>query len=258
MLADRRTRRVAPDLVESSPTTANPNVFGTQGLERAFRRFDAVRAIRHHSDKNRAVGQVVVRKVGSVVPIPETGDEPREQAGGTTANHPLQERQEWTRSQEPGNSRRHEGRQRRARSARPILMRRFRHAAAEINLTPLVDVMLTVLVLFMITAPAALEGPDVRLPSVSSPEVPIEHTKVVVTIRSDGRVFYSNRDITSNVRNELARDPRLLRGRRLYVKGDRDASFASVSRVLSAARSVGITGMNLVVDPELLNPRSQQ
>lgn len=135
-------------------------------------------------------------------------------------------------------------------------MRRFRHASAEINLTPLVDVMLTVLVLFMITAPAALEGPEVRLPHVSSPDVPVEHARVVVTIRSDGRIFYANRDITSNVRSELARDPRLLRERRLYVRGDRDASFASVSRVLSAARSVGISGMNLVVDPELLHPEA--
>ena len=135
-------------------------------------------------------------------------------------------------------------------------MRRFRHAAAEINLTPLVDVMLTVLVLFMITAPAALEGPDVRLPHVSSPEVPVEHSKVVVTIRRDGRVFCANRDITSNVRSELARDPLLLRERRLYVKGDRDASYAAVSRVLSAARSAGIASMNLVVDPELLPPEA--
>lgn len=130
-------------------------------------------------------------------------------------------------------------------------MRRLSTTSPDINLAPLVDVMLTVLVLFMITAPEALDGPEVRLPRVSSPEVPFRDARLVVTIRRDGRVFYANREISANVSRELAQDPLLLKERRLYVKGDRDASFGAVSRVLAAARSAGVEGMNLVVDPEL-------
>ena len=123
----------------------------------------------------------------------------------------------------------------------------------QVNMTPLVDVMLTVLLLFMVTAPLVLEGPDVRLPRVRAAQVPLKDTRAVVTVRADGRVYFAKRDITEQIEAVLLSDPLVLRERRLYVRGDENASFESVSRVLAAARRAGVHGLNLVVDPRLLH-----
>ena len=125
-------------------------------------------------------------------------------------------------------------------------------------MTPLVDVMLTVLLLFMVTAPLVLEGPKIQLPQVRAAQVPLKDTRAVVTVRADGRVYFANRDVTARLESVLLSDPVVLSERRLYVQGDENANFESVSRVLAAARRAGVHGLNLVVDPRLLDPRGER
>lgn len=123
----------------------------------------------------------------------------------------------------------------------------------QVNMTPLVDVMLTVLLLFMVTAPLVLQGPEIHLPRVRAAQVPLKDTRAVVTVRADGRVYFANRDVTEQLEAVLLSDPLVVEERRLYVQGDENANFESVSRVLAAARRAGVHGLNLVVDPRLLD-----
>lgn len=121
----------------------------------------------------------------------------------------------------------------------------------EINMTPLIDVMLVVLVLFMITAPLAPDEPEVTLPQVSADEIPLKDTPAVAIVTQAGRVFFRGRDVTGSVESALLNDPLLQHDKRLYVRGDRETKFSKVSNVLAAARRAGVKGINLVVDPSL-------
>jgi len=123
---------------------------------------------------------------------------------------------------------------------------------ADVNLTPLVDVMLVVLALFMITAPAVLLGPAVSLPDVPVAATSLSDAEAVVTIAGDGRVFYGERRVDGDLVGALRSDPALRDHGLLYVRGDREVRFESVARVLDAARAADVVGVHLVVDPALL------
>lgn len=121
-----------------------------------------------------------------------------------------------------------------------------------VNMTPLVDVMLVVLVLFLITSPLLWPGPEVTLPNVRAEVVKLDETTAVVSVQSDGAVFFREARVDGRLERALLADPDFVRNRRLYVRGDRDARFGQVARVLELAHRLDARGVNLVVDPELL------
>lgn len=126
---------------------------------------------------------------------------------------------------------------------------RGRMQIREVTLTPLIDVMLVVLVLFLITSPLVAEGPDVELPNVAADLIPLEDTDAVLTVTRDGRIYFRDRDVSNDIVGALLADPVVASAQRVYVRGDGEASFADVTRALAAARRAGIQGLNLVVDP---------
>jgi biopolymer transport protein TolR len=122
---------------------------------------------------------------------------------------------------------------------------------ADINVTPLVDVMLVLLVVFMITAPLLATGLRVELPNVQAKETPLKDTKLVVTVDKDERIFFAERDVTATIELELKNHPRVQAERELYIRADKDARYGAVARVVAAARQAGVEGLNLLVQPEL-------
>lgn len=120
----------------------------------------------------------------------------------------------------------------------------------EINVTPLVDVMLVLLVVFMVTAPLLSTGLRVELPNVDATEAPVKDTKLVVTVTKDEKVFFGEDDVTSSVEGVLASNPRVQKEKELYIRADKNARYAAVARVVAAARSAGVLGLNLLVEPE--------
>lgn len=119
---------------------------------------------------------------------------------------------------------------------------------AGINVTPLVDVMLVLLVIFMITAPMLAAGLEVQLPRESAAATEMQEDSPLVTVTKDGRIIKDGKDIASDVEAALARDDRLPAGP-LYIEADADARYADVARVLAAARSQGVEGLSLLVEP---------
>lgn len=120
----------------------------------------------------------------------------------------------------------------------------------EINVTPMVDVMLVLLVVFMATAPLISTGLDVELPVVDAPAEAITEPPAVLTVTKDERIYLGDRELTGPLEPVLAADPKLQARRELYIQADHHAPYGAVARVLSAARAAGIVGLNLLVDSE--------
>ena len=129
-----------------------------------------------------------------------------------------------------------------------------RGAFTDINVTPLVDVMLVLLVVFMVTAPLLATGLRVELPNVQAHETPIKDTKLVVSVDEDEKIYFPDdeTEVTDNLEQVLKKSPRIQKERELYIRAHKEARYKVVARVVAAARSAGVTGLNLLVQPEIV------
>lgn len=122
---------------------------------------------------------------------------------------------------------------------------------SDINVTPLVDVMLVLLVVFMVTAPLLTSGLRIDLPEVNAAQTPVKDAKLLVSITKEGQILFGERDITANVGEALRESQRVQSERELYIRADKDARYGVVAEVVAAARSNGVDSLNLLVQPEL-------
>ncbi|MCC7541129.1 MAG: biopolymer transporter ExbD [Deltaproteobacteria bacterium] len=126
---------------------------------------------------------------------------------------------------------------------------------SDINVTPLVDVMLVLLIIFMVSAPLMTTGVDVDLPSARAPVMEVDEQKLLLTVTSDGTI-YLDRDIVPLDR--LARAvQQVMRERRqneIYVQGDETARYGQLVRVFAVLREAGIDKVGLVTDPLAQQP----
>jgi biopolymer transport protein TolR len=121
----------------------------------------------------------------------------------------------------------------------------------DINVTPLVDVMLVLLVVFMVTAPLLTAGLKVELPNVEAHDTTVKDSKLVVTVTKEERILFGEDDVTKSVEDVLAQNARVQKEKELYIRADKNAHYGAVARVVAAARAAGVTGLNLLVEPEL-------
>jgi len=122
---------------------------------------------------------------------------------------------------------------------------------ADINITPLVDVMLVLLIIFMITAPMLHHGIEVALPKSDAPNLPLhDEDPVVLSIRKDGLVYLKERPVHPTRLVEVLTP--LLRGRSeqtVFLKGDRDVPYGQVISVLDILHKGGIAKVGMVTEP---------
>ncbi len=128
--------------------------------------------------------------------------------------------------------------------------RRGRRGFSDINVTPFVDVMLVLLVVFMVTAPLLTAGLPVELPNVEASNTPVRDSKLVVTVTKDEKILFGEDDVTARVEDELAGNARIQKEKELYIRADKNARYAVVARVVAAARAAGVASLNLLVEPE--------
>lgn len=127
--------------------------------------------------------------------------------------------------------------------------RRGRGALSEINVTPLVDVMLVLLIIFMISAPLLTVGVPVDLPKTRAGALQDQNEPITLTIRRDGAIFWG--DIAVPYEALVARVEALSGGRRerpIYVRADGQAAYASVAQVMAALSTSGFSKINLITD----------
>ena len=121
----------------------------------------------------------------------------------------------------------------------------------DINITPLVDVMLVLVIVFMVTAPLLTTGLRINLPEVHAAQTPVKDARLLVTVTKDEKVLFGEEDVTSHIDQALKDNPRVQKERELYIRADKDARYGIVATVVAAARNSGVESLNLLVQPEL-------
>ena len=129
--------------------------------------------------------------------------------------------------------------------------RRLRRQMAEINVTPFVDVMLVLLVVFMVTAPLMVTGVPVELPRAGGEGVPAADEPLVITITRAGTVHVGDetlsRDALAAALAALAGEGE--RGRQVYLRADRGVDYGTVMEVMAALRAAGLGRIALLTRP---------
>ena len=119
----------------------------------------------------------------------------------------------------------------------------------EINVTPLIDVMLVLLVIFMVTAPLLTTGVQVDLPKVKSAPMQTDDSKMLVIVTADEHVYLNKDEITNALEDRLKTNARLQEEKELYVQADENVKYGVVLRVMAAARSAGVEKLGMITDP---------
>ncbi|MGB8769111.1 MAG: biopolymer transporter ExbD [Candidatus Korobacteraceae bacterium] len=126
---------------------------------------------------------------------------------------------------------------------------RTQSSLADINVTPLVDVVLVLLIIFMVTAPILQSGIEVAIPHTKTVKE-ITEERLVITIDREQRVFLNNDPININQiaarLREKIRDPE---GQSVFVRADENVPFGAFATVMDAVKQSGITNVSIVTQP---------
>ena len=127
---------------------------------------------------------------------------------------------------------------------------------SEINVTPLVDVMLVLLINFMVAAPMLTTGVNVDLPKADAPRMDIDQDQPLITVQRDQRIFLFDEEVSLDVlRQRLVTDERIRDVDEVFVQADEQVPYGAVAQVLALVRQAGIGKMGLVTDPLTREPR---
>lgn len=133
---------------------------------------------------------------------------------------------------------RHSNRRRRGQRAAPI---------AEINVTPFVDVMLVLLIIFMVAAPLLTVGVPIDLPETQAKSLNAETQPITVSVNAEGQIFLQETEIPfDEVVPKLEAISQTGYEERIFVRGDRNADYGTVMRVMARISSAGFRNLGLV------------
>ena len=122
---------------------------------------------------------------------------------------------------------------------------------SEINVTPFVDVMLVLLIIFMVTAPMMQQGVDVDLPKTTTQNLRIKDEPLVLTVKRDGKYYLGRKEIpAADLGAKLEAIFEGLDRKELFLRADQRAQYGVVVKALAAAREAGATKLGMVTEPE--------
>lgn len=124
-----------------------------------------------------------------------------------------------------------------------------RGALSEINVTPLVDVMLVLLIIFMISAPLLTSGVSIELPKTEAGSLQDQSEPLTLTVRKDGKLYVGEEEVPfAALKARLAALSNQNFERPVYVRADGLASYEVVAQVMAALSTGGFTKINLITD----------
>lgn len=127
-----------------------------------------------------------------------------------------------------------------------------RRAMSEINVTPFVDVMLVLLIIFMVTAPMMKQGLNVDLPETKGTgAAQTKNDPITVSIRQSGKVFIGTTEVAVDLLGEKIRGiTEASLDKRVYIEADKKVTYESVAKVMGEVQSAGIFNISLVTIPK--------
>jgi biopolymer transport protein TolR len=129
--------------------------------------------------------------------------------------------------------------------------RRRRRASAEINITPFVDVMLVLLIIFMVTAPLMQHGVDVDLPETTTQALRVHDSPLILSVKKDGKYFLGRSEIPlEDLVSKLEAIFEARDSKEIYLRADRAAPYGIVVKAIAAARNAGAESLGIVSEPD--------
>lgn len=122
---------------------------------------------------------------------------------------------------------------------------------SDINVTPFVDVMLVLLIIFMVTAPMMMQGVDIDLPEATSESIGSEKQQLIISIDKENQVYINNYKVSLDFLQEKL--TKILEGRsdsEVYLKADKRISYGMVVQVMSLIKGAGVDKLGMVTEPE--------
>ncbi len=131
-----------------------------------------------------------------------------------------------------------------------------RTVLSEINVTPFVDVMLVLLVIFMVTAPILYQGVNVNLPKVESKPLPAAETgkKIVITVSNKGEIFIEKKEYTLGelkieIRSLIKSQGKEVEDEDVFLRADTNVPYGAVMDVMAEVKKAGVKKLGLITEP---------
>ena len=119
-----------------------------------------------------------------------------------------------------------------------------------INVTPFVDVMLVLLVIFMISAPLLVKGVNINLPENGSAPPLDSNNPFTLSISDEGKIYYEKKEILFIELQKFITSNLLSQNSRIYIRGDQSINYGRIMQVISAINEAGYKKVSLVTEPE--------
>ena len=121
---------------------------------------------------------------------------------------------------------------------------------ADINVTPMVDVMLVLLIIFMVTAPLIEQGVKVDLPKTKAPNIDSAQPKMILAITKERTISLGETEIPyAELKDKLSTNERLRREKELYLRADRNLPYGFVVDIMAIIKDAGVENLGMVTDP---------
>jgi biopolymer transport protein TolR len=121
---------------------------------------------------------------------------------------------------------------------------------SDINVTPFVDVMLVLLIIFMVTAPMMMQGVDVTLPQTTSEPLIAKKENLIISINTKNQIFINDYQIgLDNLQEKLKNILEGRENREVYLRADQEISYGFVVRVMAEIKAAGVDKLGMVTEP---------
>jgi len=122
---------------------------------------------------------------------------------------------------------------------------------SQINITPMVDVMLVLLIIFMVAAPMLTQGVHVDLPDANAPQLRQQLEPLVISIKKNGEIYMQNHRVAAQqVAPRVAAMRKAKPGLPVFIRGDAQTAYEHVARIMSDLEAAGIKKISLVTEPQ--------
>ncbi|MFH1351073.1 MAG: protein TolR [Pseudomonadota bacterium] len=121
---------------------------------------------------------------------------------------------------------------------------------ADINVTPFVDVMLVLLIIFMVTAPMMMQGVDVNLPQTTTKSIKTREDPLILTVNKKGEIFIENHQvILEDLETKIQAIFKYRRDKEVLLRADKEVPYGFVIKVIAGVKRAGIDKLGMVTEP---------